>query len=236
MSKPRTPPLQYEKTQSLLAEIGTRSGISWKNLYVVLEQGCPGLVSGESNMRQLANGHRFLNDEKLATLAKWAISKGWGGDVARAAIAFVAPTAESLLKAVQAKRREQYLKGDPVSRIIKNPMRLAEQEKRRSVAALDAALAKMSPAGFSHADILYMAYSWLIKNPPTNKRGTRQPNIVLSDDVQGRGLEAPVFPESLPGNFSLPEHRDGIPWKIECRVSTPWEGFKGISPDRIDEA
>ena len=235
MSKPRTPPLQYEKTQALLAEMHLLSGKYWKDIHAVLEQNCPGLVSSESKLRLLANGHRFLDDQKLATLAKWAISNKWGGEVARAAIAYVAPTDESLLKIKQAKRHERYLKDDPMDRIIKTPMLMAEQEKRRSLSNLDDALSKLSPVGFSHSEILYMVHSWLIKNPPTNKRGNRQRNIVLSDDVQGRGLEAPLFPESLPGNFSLPEHRNGVPWEIKCQVSTLWDRFEGVPPDRIEE-
>jgi len=230
MSKPRTPQIQYQKTQALLDEIRSRSGKLLKDLYAALGQGSVGVASSETHLRQLASGHRFLTDEKLAQLAKWAIRKRWGGPAARAAVAYVAPTSGALAAAEREKRHKRYLTEDPVKRIIENPMAMAEQEKRRSVAELDAALAKMSPAGFSHADILYMVYSWLVKNPPTNKRGKRQRNIVLVDDPRGRGLEAPIFPESLPPNFSLPEHRNGFPWHVECLTRTSWGGFEGVPP------
>ncbi len=232
MSKPPTPRFQYEKTQALLDEIRSRSNRSLQNLYAVIASECGGVVSGDSHLRQLASGHRFLTDENLAKLAKWAIGKQWGGAVARGAVAYVAPDDKSSVEVKRKKRHERYLMDDPVNRIVEGPMAMVEQERRRSVAALDAALSKMSPAGFTHSEVLYMVYSWLVKNPPTARRGKRQRNIVLVDDPQGRGLEAPIFPESLPPNFSLPEHHNGFPWNVECQVWTPWEGFEGLPPDR----
>lgn len=231
MSKPRTNQRQFDKTQSLFREVSVRAAITSTALFKIVDLEIPGIVSDPSHWRQLANGHRFLTDAKLAKLSKWALLKNWGGDQARAAIAYITPTQEELDALERAKRHEQYLQADPIERIIVGLMRMSAQEKNRTAAMLDAALANLSPAGFSHADILYMVHSWLIKNPPTNKRGNRQRNIVLVDDPEGRGLNHPVFPESLPNNFSMPEDRDGHPCFIECKISRPWADCEFIPSD-----
>lgn len=235
MSKPRTDRQQFIKTQSLFREVWGLASISWVNLFKVIDLEIPGMISGPSHLRQLANGHRFLADANLAKLSKWALLKNWGGDQARAAIAFIPPTQEELDELVSEKRHNQYLQADPLERIINGPMRTAAQERTRTAARLDAALVNLSPAGFSHADILYMVHSWLIKNPPTNKRGRRQRNIVLFDVPEGRGLDGPVFPESLPNHFSMPDDRDGHPCFIECKISRPWADFEFIPPDIAPE-
>ena len=231
MSKPRTKQHQFDKTQSLLREVSVRAAITSTALFKVVDLEIPGIISGPSHLRQLANGHRFLTNANLAKLSKWALLKNWGGDQARAAIAYIPPTQEELDALERAKRHEQYLEADPIERIINGPMRTAAQEKNRTAAALDAALANLSPAGFSHADILYMVHSWLIKNPPTNKRGRRQRDIVIADGADGRGLDRFVFPDSLPSNFSIQDHRDGHPCNIECKISRPWADFEFIPPD-----
>lgn len=235
MSKPKTGRQQFEKTQSLLREIYARAGLTWIALFKAIDAESPGLVSGDSHLRQLGNGHRFLSDTNLAKLATWALLKNWGDDQARAAIAYTPPSQEELDEIDRAKRHDQYLQAYPLERIIEGPMRTAAQEKTRAAVALDVALANLSPAGFSHADILYMVHSWLIKNPPTNKRGRRQRDIVIIDGVDGRGLDRPVFPESLPSNFSIPDHRDGHPCSIEFKILRPWADFQFPPSDKDDE-
>ena len=232
MSKPTTPREQFTKTKELFGEIRSRSGKNWKELYAWLETRLPGLVSGESNMRQLGSGHRYLTDEKLANVAKQALLEGYDGEHARAAIAYIPPTEEERKAAVQEQRRERYVREDPMARLIEGPMRDAKEERRRCAAALGAALSRMSPAGFSHADVLYMVQSWLIKNPPTAERGKRKRRIVAVPEEHGPNLfERAIFPESLPNNFALPEHRNGMPHFIECRVRPIWQNWNGTPPD-----
>lgn len=233
MSKPQTPREQFHKTQELFGEIRLRSGKNWKELYVWLETRLPGLVSGESNMRQIGTGHRYLTDEKLAEIAKQALLDGCGGDHARAAVAYIPPTEEEHKAAVREQRRERYVMEDPRQRLIHGPMRDALAERRRCTAALNTALSRMSPAGYSHADVLYMVQSWLIKNPPTAERGKRQRWIVAAPEEHGPNpFERAIFPESLPNNFALPEHRNGMPHFIECRVRPMWSDWNGTPPDR----
>lgn len=234
MSKPSTPLEQFQKTKNLLLEIRSCSGMKWGDLYAAVDSTLPGLVSCESNVRQLGSGHRYLSGEELSRLAKWALKKGWGGDHARAAIAYVPPSDEEKQAIEQAKRHERYLQEDPMERVIHGPMRMVEQEKHRSVAALDEALAKLSPAGFTHAEILYMVYSWLIKNPPTSQRGSRQRDIVLVPDKEGRGLDGAIYPESFASNFALPEHRNGFPHFIKCLIRSHGEDWQDVLPDKIE--
>ena len=230
MSKPKTSLQQYEKTKSLLQEVKALASINWDNLFKVIDLEIPGMISCPSHLRQLANGHRYLTDANLAKLSKWAMLKNWGGNQARAALSFIPPTQEELDELERANRHDQYLEADKLERIINGPMRNAAQEKLRVSATLDSALTKLSPAGFSHADILYMVHCWLIKNPPSNMRGLRQRDIVTVDGADGRGLGWAVFPESLPNNFSMPDDRDGHPCLIECKISRPWADFEFRAP------
>jgi hypothetical protein len=236
MSKPRTPVEQFYKTHELLIEIRSLSQLKWTDMYSKLIPAKLGFISGETHLRQLGTGHRFLSDANLSKLATWALSNEWGGDLARAAAAYIEPSRKEIDDLEMAKRHEQYLLADPMERVINNPMREAELAKRRSAAMLDGALSALSPAGYSHADIQYMVHSWLTKNPPTSDRGKRQRKIVLFDDPDTRGFDATIYPESLPTNFSLPEHRDGLfPCFIKCRFSTHVSTHSGSSPDNMDD-
>lgn len=232
MSKPPTPREQFNKTKELLGEIRSRFGKNWKELYAWLDTRLPGLVSGESNMRQLGSGHRYLTDEKLANVAKQALLEGYGGQHARAAIAYIPPTEEERKAAKQEQRHVRYVMEDPEQRLIYGRMRDAKEERQRCAAALDAALSRMSPAGYSYADVLYMVQSWLIKNPSTAERGKRQHWIVAAPEELGENpFEREILPESLPSNFSIPEHRTGMPHYIECQVKPMWENWNGTPPD-----
>lgn len=231
MSKPRTPSEQFQKTKNLLGELRSRSGKNWKELYAWIESSLPGLVSGESNMRQLGSGHRFLSDDELSRVAKQALLNGYGGEQAKAAVAYIPPSEAEIKRAERERRHERYLMEDPVERIMVGPMRMAGEEKRRRASALNEALSRMSPAGYSHAEILYMVHSWLVKNPPSIERGKRQGRIVFVQDDHENSLRRAIFPESLPSNFALPEHLDGMPHFIECHVRPMWENWNGTPPD-----
>lgn len=236
MSKSKTPRIQYDKTTQLLGELKTLSKKNWKGLYVWMETRVPGLVSGECRMRQLGNGHRYLSDDNLAAIAQQAILAGYGGKRARAAVAYIPPSEEELKAAEQELRRERYVAEDPVERLTEGPMRSAHAERVRCAAALDAALSKMSPAGYSHADVLYMVQSWLIKNSPTAERGKRQSWIVAAPEEHGQSpFERAIFPESLPNSFAIPEHRTGMPHYIECQVKPMWENWNGTPPDKVSK-
>lgn len=234
MSKPPAPFEQFQKTKNLLLEIRSRSGMKWSDLYAAVDSDLPGLVSCESNIRQFGAGHRYLSDEKLSGLAKWALTKGWGGDHARAAIAYVPQSEEEMQDIERAKRHERYLQEDPMERIIHGSMRMVEQEKRRCVVSLDLTLAKLSPAGFTHAEILYMVYSWLIKNPPASQRGSRQRDIVLANGTDGRGLDSAIYPESLASSFTLPEHNNGFPHFMKCLIRSHGGDWQVVLPDKIE--
>lgn len=231
MSKPKTSQLQFDKTQSLLREVEALSARKLADLFRLVDSEIPGIVSDQSHFRQLANGHRFLTDAMLAKFSGWALQRNWGGDQARAARAYIPPTDEEVDALESAKRHEKYLQADPIERVVNGPMRATRHEQNRTAAMLNSALSDLSPSGFSHADILYMVHSWLIKNKPTCERGIRQSNIVLADFSDVRGLDSPVFPNSLPINFSMDGDRDGQACYIECKITRPWGSFELIPPD-----
>lgn len=203
MSKPKAPLTQYKKTQALLNELFKLSKMKlWKDLYVEIEKKHPGIVTGRSHLGMLVNGHRFLTDANLYQIAEWAKSKHWAGKEARAALNYVAPSEGDLLADKQLKKSEQYNKSVDSMNIVKASKTL----RNTTVAALGDALAKMSPAGFSNSDVMYMVHSWLTKNPETSKRGKRQRQLAGWDLSMGGGLSMPLEPDVLPKNFVIEEH------------------------------
>lgn len=212
---------QCEKTKNIFRELRFCSGKNWRELFVWLDSRLPGLVAGDSNMRHLGNGLRSLNDDELLSVSKLALSSGYSGKYLCAASTYIPPTDNEIDDKKKARRHEKYLADDPIEKVIHGPMRRAKEEKIRRVAELEETLAKLSPAGFSHAEILYMVYSWLVLNHPTSERGKRQAHLVLFREVfEGDPFQSPIIPESLPNNFVLPEHDEEMPYFIKCLVTT----------------
>lgn len=216
--------MQQDKKQltgKLFTEIYSNSGKNWKQLYVWLDTNLPGYVSGESHMRQLGSGNRFLSDEKLACVAKLALKEKVGGECACELAVYITPSETEKKKEEKTRRSLRYICEDPVERLIDAPMRHANEERRRCAAMLNEALLKMAPAGYSCVDILYMVNAWLVKTPPSTERGKRQNWIVSApEEIGPRTFERAIYPESLPSNFVLPEHLDGMPYFIECKVKS----------------
>ena len=212
---------KHQSTKNLFAEISSISGKNWKEMYVWLDLKLPGIISGESHMRQLGSGNRGLSDIKLAGVAKLALQENYGGAYALESAAYIPPNDAELKEEKKTKRSLLYISEDPIERLIDGPMRHANEERRRCAAMLHDALSKMAPAGYSCSDVLYMVNSWLIKTPPTSERGKRQSWIVAAPEEIGQHtFERAIHPDSLPSNFVIQEHLDGMPYFIECRVKS----------------
>lgn len=210
---------QNLKTKNIFREISMLSGKNWKELYYWLDLKLPGVVSGESHMRQLGAGNRSISDEKLAVVAKLALHENIGGNFSQESAEYIPLSDEEIKELKKRKRSQRYLSESPKERLIDGPMRDASAERRRCAAKLDEALSTMASAGYSCVDVLYMVNSWLIKTPPKVERGSRQNWLVSAPEELGNNTFSRAFyPESLPRNFVLPEHLDGMPYFIECSV------------------
>jgi hypothetical protein len=223
---------QRARTKAILNEIKDCSRQNWVDLFKSFDETVLGYISSYDRLRQLGSGARALSAEALACVARFAISKGWAGELCEFAALYVPPSKDEIAELLRKRRHREYLDQDPIERIIRGPMKMALAEQRRAVANLTQALSEMSPAGYSHAATLYMVYAWLMQNPPNNQRGKRQRPIVLArSEHQKSHFNEMFFPDDLPVNLLLAEHNEPCPYTISCKVTPIWESFNSVIAD-----